>query len=124
MDYTQLTLVLTWIVGVGAPAIVAYVLSWVVENWKGWSTLPKDVKVILPMVVSVGLSVGASQLLKYPEIIASIQPWFQVTMSAVLAYLASQKAYLTAMNKGYGARFARPDSKSVQEVPVKTFPEG
>lgn len=117
MDYTQLTLVLTWIVGIGAPSIVAYVLSWVVENWSGWSTLPKEVKFILPMIVSVGLSIGASQLLNYPEIIAKIQPWFQVTMSAILAYLASQKAYLTAMTKGYGARFYRPTSKNAKEMP-------
>lgn len=118
MDLTNLEVVLLWIVGIGAPSIVAYVLSWVVENWKLWSTLPKEVKFLTPMVVSVLLSIGAAQLLKYPDIIASIQPWFQVVMSSVLAYLSSQKAYLTAMSKGYGARFARPDSKNVQIVDI------
>lgn len=114
MDLTNLGLVLLWIAGIGAPAIVAYVLSWVVENWKAWSTFPKEVKFLTPMVVSVLLSVGAQQLLKYPDIIASIQPWFQVLMSSILAYLASQKAYITAISKGYGARFSRPNSKNMQ----------
>ena len=114
MDYSQLQQVLLWLTGIRAPMVIMYVLSWVVENWKGWSTLPKDVKFLVPMVASVLLSVGASQLLQYPQIIAGIQPWFQVTMASVLAYLASQKAYLTAMNAGYGARFARPDSKNIK----------
>lgn len=117
MDLTSLEQVLLWIAGIGAPAIVAYVLSWVVENWKVWSTLPKEVKFLAPMIVSVLLSIGASQLLHYPDVIASIQPWFQVVMSSVLAYLASQKAYLTAMSKGYGVRFEHPTSESVAKLP-------
>ena len=105
MDNTNLQQVLLWIAGVGAPAIVMYVLSWVVENWKGWINLPKDVKFLIPMVASVLLSIGAQQLLQYPQIVATIQPWFQVTMTSILAYLASQKAYMSAMGAGYGKRF-------------------
>jgi chromate transport protein ChrA len=105
MDSTQLGQVLLWITGVGAPAIIMYVLSWVVENWKGWINLPKDVKFLLPMVASVLLSVGASQLLKYPEVVATIQPWFQILMTSVLAYLFSQKAYMTSKKAEYGKRF-------------------
>ncbi len=111
MDYTQLTQVLTWIVGMGAPAIVAYVLALLVENWTGWGNLPHTVKVVVPLLASVLLSVGASQLLKYPGTIAQIQPWFQVTVSAVLAYLASQKGYLEVITKQYGQRFAEVRSK-------------
>jgi hypothetical protein len=111
MDSTQLNQVLLWITGVGAPAIIMYVLSWVVENWKGWINLPKDVKFLLPMVASVMLSVGASQLLKYPEVISSIQPWFQVTMTSILAYLFSQKAYMTSTKAGYGKRFVSRTAK-------------
>jgi chromate transport protein ChrA len=106
MDSTQLGEVLLWLTGVGSPIVIMYILSWVVENFKWWITLPKDVKFLLPMVASVLLSVGASQLLKYPEIIATIQPWFQVMMASILAYLFSQKAYMTAMKADYGKRFA------------------
>lgn len=114
MDYTQLTQVLTWIVGVGAPAIVAYVLSFVVENFSWWAKLPHAVKVLAPMVVSVALSVGASVFLQYPAIIAQIQPWFQVTMSAILAYLATQKAYITEQKAEYGQRFAALRAKKLE----------
>lgn len=117
MDLTNLGQVLLWIAGIGAPAIVAYVLSYVVENWKAWSTFPKEVKFLTPMIVSVLLSIGAAQLLKYPAVIASIQPWFQVVMSSVLAYLSTQKAYINAMTKGYGERFSHPDSKNVAQLP-------
>jgi len=115
MDYTQLQEVLLWISGIGAPIIVAYVLSWVVENWAIWSTFPKEVKFLVPMVVSVGLSVGSAQLLNYPEIIATIQPWFQVVMSSILTYLASQKAYMGALKAGYGKRFRTPTSRAPLE---------
>jgi hypothetical protein len=103
---TDLTQVLIWIVGIGAPSIVAYVLSFVVENFSWWATLPHTVKVLVPMVASVTLSVLASVFLQYPAIIAQIQPWFQVTMSAILAYLSTQKAYITEQRAGYGRRFS------------------
>jgi chromate transport protein ChrA len=111
MDSTQLGQVLLWLTGVGSPAVVMYILSWVVENWKGWINLPKDVKFLLPMIVSVLLSVGASQLLKYPDVIASISPWFQVMMTSILAYLFSQKAYMTAIKSEYGKRFTSLTAK-------------
>jgi predicted tellurium resistance membrane protein TerC len=105
MNYTDFQLVLTWVVGMGAPAIVAYVLALVVENWAGWANLSHNIKVLVPMLASILLSVGASMLLKYPAIIAQIQPWFQMTVSAVLAYLASQKGYMQVLEKQYGQRF-------------------
>jgi hypothetical protein len=111
MDWTNLQQVLVWIAGIGAPIIVAYLLSWVVENWSAWSTFPREVKFIAPMVVSVGLSLLSAQLLNFPEVITQIQPWFQILMSAILTYLSSQKAYMSAMKAGYGKRFITPTSK-------------
>ena len=110
MDLTQFGQVVLWISGVGAPILVSYLLSWVVENWKAWSTLPKNVKFLAPMIVSVILSVGSAQLLNYPKVIETIQPYFQVIMSAILSYLASQKAYMSVLKAGYGKRFETPKS--------------
>ena len=110
MDLTQLAQVVLWISGIGAPMIISYLLSWVVENWKAWSTFPKNVKFLAPMVISVLLSVGAAQLLNYPKVISTIQPYFQVIMSAILSYLASQKAYMSVLKAGYGKRFETPKS--------------
>lgn len=114
MDNTNLQQVLLWLTGVGAPAVIMVVLSWVVENWSGWSTLPHNVKVLIPMLASVLLSVGASILLKYPDVIATIQPWFQVVVSAFIAYAASQLAYMKVKTTEYGQRFNQPTSKNVK----------
>lgn len=111
MDWTQLQQVILWLAGIGAPIVVAYLVSWLVENWKAWSTFPKEVKFIAPMVLSVLLAFGSAQLLKYPQIIETIQPWFQIVASAIITYLASQKAYMSAMKAQYGKRFITPTSK-------------
>lgn len=112
MDYTQLTQVLLWLAGIGAPVVVGYALSWIVENWKAWSTFPTGVKFTVPLVVSVLLSVGAKYLLNFPDIVAQISPYFTLIMTSVLTYLSTQKAYITAIDKGYGARFSKPTSKN------------
>lgn len=106
MDWTNLQEVLKWLAGIGAPAVVMYLVSWLVENWKGWSTLPFAVKFLSPMILSVLFALGATMLLRYTDIIATIQPWFQIVVSAIIAYLASQKAYMTAMSAEYGKRFS------------------
>lgn len=111
MDYTQFGEVLLWLTGIGAPIVVGYLLSWVVENWKKWSTFPKEVKFVVPLVVSVLLSIGAKYLLNFPDIVEEISPYFTMVMTAILTYLGTQKAYMIAMDKGYGARFKSPDSR-------------
>lgn len=111
MDYTQLEQVLLWLTGIGAPMVVGYIFSWVVENWKKWSTLPKEVKFTVPLVISVLISVGAKYLLDFPDIVEEISPYFTMIMTAILTYLSTQKAYMTAMDKQYGARFRSPTSR-------------
>lgn len=112
IDWTQAQQVLLWLAGIGAPVVVAYLVSWLVENWAAWSTFPREVKFLAPMLLSVLLAVGSAELLKYPDIIKTIQPWFQVVMSAIITYLASQKAYMSAMKAQYGKRFVTPTSKN------------
>lgn len=105
MDWTSISDIALWLTGVGSPALVMYLVSWLVENWAGWAKLPYGVKFLGPMILSVLFALGASTLLKYPEVISTIQPTFQIIASAVLAYLASQKAYMSAMKAEYGKRF-------------------
>jgi chromate transport protein ChrA len=107
MDWTNATIVLTWLAGIGAPAVVAILLSLLAENWKAWTTFPTLVKTLVPMVVSILLSVGSSMLLKYPELLAQIQPWFQVITSAIIAYIASQKTYQGSLKSRYGKRWSK-----------------
>lgn len=96
MDWTQLSVVLAWLVGAGSPAVITYLFSWVSTNLEFWKNLPGVVKFALPLVLSILLSIGAAQLLKFPDILSAIQPWYQIVVAAVLAYLASQKGEMTA----------------------------
>jgi len=105
MDWTNFQDVLLWLTGVGAPALVMYAVSYLAENWTGWTNLSTTVKTIIPMVLSLLVALGASLLLKYPEIIATVQPWFQIIASAIIAYIASQKAYMTTKVNEYGVRY-------------------
>lgn len=116
MNWTDLEQVLLWLAGMGSPVVVMYVVSFLVENWKKWSLLPHWVKFYGPMLLSVLLTIGASALLKYPEVISSIQPWFQVTVSAIIAYAASQVGYMKVKSARYGARFLQPKSTQVKNL--------
>lgn len=100
-DYTDLPAVLVWLTGMGAPYVVGYSMAWILENVKWWHTLPEAVKFILPMLFSVGISVGSTYLLKNEELIQLLSPYWTLVVGAVLAWLGSQKAYITAHRVGY-----------------------
>ena len=119
MDWTNLKDVLTWLIGAGAPALTMILLSLLAENWKQWSTFPSWVKFFVPVLCSTLLSVGAGLLLKYPELLAQIQPWFQIVVSAILAYIASQKTYQNSMNAGYGKRYVQLQSNDPKLITAK-----
>ena len=107
-DWTDFEAVAGWLAfGGGAPIVIAYALSLLVENWPAWHDLPRGVKFILPMLASVGLSIGANYLLSFPEVVAGIAPIWFVIISAVLAWLGSQFAYMKTKAANY-ARSARP----------------
>jgi hypothetical protein len=107
MNWTDITTFLTWLAGIGAPAVVAILLSLLAENWPAWSNFPHAVKFIVPMIVSVGLALLANVLLGYPALLAQIAPWFQMVVSAILAYIASQKTYQGTLKAQYGSRFSQ-----------------
>lgn len=101
-DWTDFEAVAGWLAfGGGAPIVVAYALSLLVENWLAWHDLPRGVKFILPMLASVGLSIGANYLLGFPEVIAEISAIWFVVVSAVLAWLGSQVAYMKTKAANY-----------------------
>ena len=111
-DWTDFEAVAGWLAfGGGAPIVIAYALSLLVENFPGWHDLPRGVKFILPMLASVGLSIGANYLLGYPAVIAEISAIWFVVISAVLAWLGSQAGYMKAKAASY-ARSAKELSSS------------
>ncbi len=106
-DWTDFEAVAGWLAfGGGAPVVIAYALSLLVENFAGWHDLPRGVKFILPMLASVLLSIGANYLLDFPSVIAEISPIWFVVVSAILAWLGSQAGYMKTKAVGY-ARSAK-----------------
>jgi len=98
----DLKAVLEWLVAGGAPIAVMYAVSLLAENWAKWHALPKFVKFLAPMLLSAGLAIGAQVLTGYADVVAEIAPWFKVVMVSVLAYVGSQKAYMSTKASGYG----------------------
>ena len=104
-DLTDLGGVILWLATVGAPYFVGWALSLLIENWKGWSQLPRPVKFFIPMIASVLVAVGANILLQYPSVIDAVAPWFTIVMGAILGWLGTQSAYMKVKESEYGARF-------------------
>ena len=103
VDWTILESVLLFLVAGGAVFVVNYALAYLAENFGFWHKLPSWLKFLIPIVVSVLLAFGAQQLLLYPDIIAVIQPFWALFITIVLAWLGSQKGYISAKAASYGA---------------------
>lgn len=103
VDWTVFESVLLWIVAGGSVFIVNYGLAYLAENFAFWHKLPIWLKFLIPIVVSVLLAFGAQQLLLYPDVIAYIQPIWALGVTILLAWLGSQKGYISAKSANYGA---------------------
>lgn len=102
VDWADFRSVLIWLAGVGSPYVVGYIVSLLAENWPQWHNLPRWVKFLVPMLVSVALSAGATMLLQYEDIIGIVGPWWTLIIGAILAYLGTQVSYMNSKRAGYG----------------------
>lgn len=94
VDVLNLTSVLLWLAGgIGGPAVVMQILSLFASKWAWWNNLPRAVKFIVPMIVSILIAFGANFLLAKPDLVATLSPFYVILMQTVVAYLASQKQY-------------------------------
>lgn len=103
VDFTNLSEVLLWLTGVGSPYIIGRVIAFLAENWKQWHSLPRTVKFIAPLLVSVALSVGATLFMGNTVIVETLSPQFAMVMTAVLTYLGTQEGYMAARKSDYGS---------------------
>ncbi len=93
-QFADLSVLLAWIVAGGSVILSGMAFAYLAENWAQWHALPKPVKVVAPLVVSVGLAIASTLLLEQKELLAQVQPWWLIVFQTGLAYVASQKAYL------------------------------
>jgi len=104
VDFTSLVAVLTWISLAGGPYLAGWVVSLVAENWTQWHVLPRWVKFILPMLASVGLSIGANLLLSNNDAVTALDPYYRMIAVSVLAYIGTQAAYMKSKQAGYASQ--------------------
>ena len=103
MNWTDLRVVLTWLSGAGAIYLAGVVVAYLVENWPAWHVFPSWVKFVLPIIFSVGVSLGASALLGQPDFLEVIGPYFTLVVTIILAWLGTQNGYMKAKAMRYGA---------------------
>jgi len=103
-DWTVLSSVLAWLVAGGSVFVVNYALAWLAENFAFWHKLPPVAKIFIPIITSVLLAFGAQQLLQFPDVIDLAQPYWSLLVTIVVAWLGSQKGYVTAKKDEYGAK--------------------
>lgn len=84
---------LKWISVPGAPMIVMYLVAQVLEKWPTWATAPKWLKWTLPILSSVALSLLSNYLIALPGFVEQFGPIVASIMTAILAYLSSQKSH-------------------------------
>jgi len=85
--------VLRWLATVGAAIVTGYLFSYLADRWQKWNSFPKEVRFILPLLVSVLISLAATWLLSRPDILQQFAPLFGTIMTAILVYLGTQKQH-------------------------------
>lgn len=102
---TDLVATLMWISGVGAPYVIGWVVSLLLENAAWWIKLDSRIKFVVPMILSVLVSIGATLLLKNAALIQVLAPWYTLIVGAIMAYLGTQQGYMATKKAEYGKRY-------------------
>ena len=103
VDWTVLTSVVAFVAAGGSVFAVNYAFAWFAENFEFWHKLPGFVKLLIPILTSVLLAFGAQYLLEFPGIVEIAQPYWALFITTMIAWLGSQKGYVTAKKDAYGA---------------------
>ena len=86
---------LNWLFGpsMGGFTILTWFASWVLEDLAWWQKLASKVRSVIFYAGSIALGIGAYLLLQNEEIVAAIDPYFKIVLSATTIWLASQVAH-------------------------------
>ena len=99
----DLNTLLIYLSGAGAAYVAGKVISWVAENIPAWHNLHKTVKTLLPMLLSILITMGAQALLN-AQLAPEVDYWATVAIGAVVMYYGTQKGYMEAKINGYGQK--------------------
>jgi hypothetical protein len=77
----------------GAVILVAWLASWLLDDWHTWNTLSAKWKKIIILVLSAALGVGAKLLILRPELITGLAPYLDSIVLVICAWLTTQVAH-------------------------------
>ena len=110
--------ILTWLTaGPGAIYIAGRFFAFLAENWQKWHTLPAWLKKLLPLIFALVLAVVATLLLRRPDLLEQISPWWALLMQIAIGYLGSQQQYQAIKQ----AQAIRQYYGLVHDLPVATL---
>jgi|3_EtaG_2_1085321.scaffolds.fasta_scaffold18324_3 hypothetical protein len=90
MEFEQ---ALSYLAGAGAFVVTSYVASWGLEEFGFWHALHTKVRSLIVLALSIGLGLGATALLRDPDLVAAISPWAVPVLLIGGAWIVTQKAH-------------------------------
>jgi hypothetical protein len=96
MDITIPSELNEFLIWLGSPIVVGFVLSWLLERLDMWQGLNANAKQLILIGVSIGLP-AVSKLLQdnlSTELIEQLQPWWEIIVVGLGIYFASQAAHI------------------------------
>lgn len=105
-EFSMLEAVITWIaIGGGSAYLVGRLFAFLVENVPAWEKVPSAAKLAIGILASGLLALAANAVLGYTELLGQLQPYYQIAVAAIIAWLSSQKALMEVKTKHYGVRY-------------------
>ena len=101
-DWGSLEVVLLFLAAGGSAIAVAAFFSFLAENFEFWHKISAKGKLVLSLVLSIAIGVGAYYLLSLPDLISFVQPYYALIVIIVIAWLGSQVTYMKSKANAYG----------------------
>jgi hypothetical protein len=93
IDMENWSEVMQWLTTGGSVALVAWFVSWLVEDYAWWNNFKVQTKKLLILLVALIIGMGAQYIKLHPELIVLIKPYMDSGVLIVVAWVATQIAH-------------------------------
>jgi len=85
--------VMVWLTTGGSVGLVAWFVSWLLEDYAWWTNFKPQTKKLLILLVALIIGMVAQFLMVHPELIVSMEPYLDAGVLIVVAWIATQVAH-------------------------------
>jgi len=89
----DLTDLFGWLAGPGAISLVAWFVSWALNESAVWQGLKAQTKSLIILIVAAVIGTGATFIIQNPELYAPLEPYGKAILAVIGAWLSTQVAY-------------------------------